>query len=216
MDEIERTPWSWPRKLLLVVASFGLAGTAFLAGTGWDTGAITNWFRGGAPALRGDWAVAETVAADTDADAGVVAAVEVAPALGDDGSCVRIRLAAEIPSEHCTSRSLVPWDDPDFEIIRLDDYFGSFAEHAVRVDDRWVVALSGAVHPAIIRVTAHFGDGAQYSFVTRNAGGWFVTVLPAAVADPSVEDGRLVNQPVRLELFDDEGARVASVDLPAA
>lgn len=215
MTEIERAPWSRRRKLLITAASFGLAGVAFLAGTGWDVGVVTDWFRGGAPTLRGDWAVGEAVAADTDPDAGVVAAVEVAPALGDDGSCVRVRLATEIVSERCTDGPLVPWDDPDFEIVRLDDYFGSFAEHAVRVDDGWVVTLHGAVHPAVIRVTAHFGDGAQYSFVTRNPSGWFVTVLPDDVADPSSEDGRLVNRPVRLELFDDAGSRVASVDLPA-
>ena len=75
MDEIERAPWSRRRKLLIAVASFGLAGVAFLAGSGWDVGVVTDWFRGGAPTLRGDWAVGEAVAADTDADAGVVAAV---------------------------------------------------------------------------------------------------------------------------------------------
>jgi hypothetical protein len=143
----------------------------------------------------------------------VVVSVEVAPALGEAGTCVRVRLAAEVVEQRCVDGPLNPWDDPDFEIVRLDDHFGTLQEHAVRIADGWVVALTGAVHPDVTRVTVHFGDGAQYSFVTRNEGGWFATVLPTDVADPSVDDGHLVNAPIRLELFDAEGTRVASVDL---
>jgi hypothetical protein len=207
------TPWSRGRRAAIALGAFALAGLAFLAGTGWDVGVVTDWFGDDEPVVRGDWAIGDAVAADTDDAAGVVASVEVAPALGEDGRCVRIRLADEVVEERCSEGPLNPWDDPDFDIVRLGDHFGSFHEHAVRTDEGWVVALSGAVHPDVIRVTVHFGDGAQYSFVTRNEGGWFVTLVPPDVADPSFEDGRLVNAPLRLELFDDEGARVASVDL---
>lgn len=207
-------PWSPRRRAAIALGAFVVAALAFLAGTGWDVGVVTDWFVGDDPPTRGDWAAGDAVAADTDSAAGVVASVEVAPAFGSDGDCVRVRLADEVVGQRCADGPLNPWDDPDFEIVRLDDYFGWFDEHSVRAADGWVVALSGAVHPDVARVTVHFGDGAEYSFVTRNPGGWFVVVLPADVADPSIDDGRLVNRPVRLELFDAEGTRVSSVDLP--
>ena len=206
-------PWSSGRKVLIAFGAFAIAGLAFLAGSGWDVGVVTDWFGDEEPPARGDWAVGEAVAADTDDTAGVVASVEVAPALGESGNCVRVRLADEVVEQRCVDGPLNPWDEPDFEIVRLDDHFGSFQEHAVRTAAGWVVALTGAVHPSVTRVTVHFGDGAEYSFVTRDAGGWFATVLPADLADPSADDGHLVNAPIRLELFDAAGTRVASVDL---
>lgn len=212
-------PWNRRRRMAIALGAFALAGLAFLAGTGWDSGVVTDWFGGDDRVVRGDWAngvvVAADTATDTDADAGVVAAVEVAAALGAEGECVRVRLGDQVVEERCADGPLNRWDAADFAIVRLDDYFGEFAEHAVRTETGWVVAVVGAVHPDVTRVTVHFGDGAEYSFVTRNPGGWFATVLPADVADPSATDGRLVNVPVRLELFGVEGTRLASVDLPA-
>ena len=201
--------WSTRRKASIALGAVLLASLAYLAGSRWDPDRQTDVDDGSG--LTGDWSSAETVAVD---DSGSVqAVVEVAPSEDLDGTCVRTRLANDVVAERCTTGALTPWAEPDFEIVRVDDYFGSFDEHAVRDGDGWTVALSGAVHPDVVRITVEFGDGAQYSFVTRNEGGWFVTVLPDAVADPGVEDGRLVNTPVRLELFDAEGTRVASVDL---
>lgn len=223
MDETARTtppatasaaPWSTRRKVLIVLGAVAVAFAAFLAGSGGDLG----WLTGGDDAASddhdgadGDWARAEIVAVDDDGQ--VAARVEIAPALDGSGRCVRVLLAGEVGGARCAGDRLNAWDDPAFELRRNEQYFGSLVEHAARVDGGWAVALSGAVHPDVVRVTAHFGDGSQYSFVTRSTGGWFVTVLPDDVADPAVADGRLVNAPVRLELFDAEGTRVASVDL---
>lgn len=217
MDDGERatgegTPWSTRRKILIALGAVVLATVSFVAGTGGDLG----WIGDGAdeePVLTdagGDWQRGQVVAVDDDGRVG--AAVEVAPAIDGDGRCVRVLLGAEVAGERCRA-VLNSWDEPEFEVERLDQYFGSLFEYAVEVDGGWSVALTGAVHPDVVRVTAHFGDGTEYSFVTRNPGGWFVTVLPADVADPAVEDGRLVNAPVRLELFDAQGTRIASVDL---
>lgn len=197
---------------------------AWFDGAGFDLGRLG----GDGGAIRADWAAAVAVATDVEhvgADAGgdtpevtVEAVVEVAPALDGDGRCVRVRFgprpAPDTVAERCAAGPLQPWEAPDAEVVRLADYFGSIDEHAVEVAGRWVVALSGAVHPDVRRVTAHFADGAQYSFVTLDPGGWFVVVLPDDVADPSREDGRLVNPPVRLELVDAEGTRVATATPP--
>lgn len=221
MDEREQepgTPWSTRRKVLIALGAVALAALSFLAGSGGDLGWI-----GGDPApggeavvidAGGDWRRADVVAVDDDGR--VRAAVEVAPAVEGDGRCVRVLLAGRLAGARCSAGLLNPWDDPGFEVQRLEQYFGSVHEYAAKVDDGWTVALTGAVHPDVVRVTAHFGDGSQYSFVTRNPGGWFVAVLPDEVADPAVGDGRLVNTPVRLELFDAEGTRLASADLTGA
>ena len=205
--------WSTRRKVFIALGVVMVTIVSYLAGSGWDLGALTGGADGidDGSGLVGEWASAETVAVDDDG--AVRAAVEVAPSGAADGACVRVRLGDDVVAQRCSTGALLPWDAPDFAIVRLDDYFGSIEEHAIAVDGTWVVALSGAVHPDVIRVTAHFGDGVQYSFVTRNEGGWFVAVLPDDVADPSAADGRLVNAPVRLELFDVDGTRVASVDL---
>jgi len=215
VDETARTaePWSTRRKVLIALVVVAAAVVSFVAGSGGDVG----WLWDGseeetAPTdADGDWARAEIVAVDDDDR--TAASVEVAPAADGDGRCIRVLLAGAVAGARCVPGSLNPWDDPDFRVERLDQYFGSLFEYAAEVDGGWVVALAGAVHPDVVRVTAHFGDGTAYSFVTRNPGGWFVTLLPADVADPAVEDGRLVNAPVRLELFDVEGTRIASVDL---
>lgn len=210
----DTAPWSTRRKLGIVLGAVAVAFAAFLAGSGGDLGRLT----GGDDAASddrdgadGDWERAEIVAVDDDGQVG--ARVEIAPALDGTGRCVRVLLAGEVGGARCSEAPLNAWDDPAFELRRNEQYFESLVEHAASVDGRWAVALSGAVHPDVVRVTAHFGDGSQYSFVTRNAGGWFVTVLPDDVADPAVADGRLVNAPIRLELFDVEGTRVAVVDL---
>lgn len=213
MDAAERTTggragWSRRRKLAIALGAVALAGAAFLAGSGGEVGWLGD---GAAPEPAdgdADWGLAETVAVDDDG--AVVATVELAPA--NHGRCLRVRIDAAVGAAHCGPQLATPWDDPEFEVERVDQYFGALFEHAAEVDGRWTVALSGAVHPAVVRVTAHFGDGRQYSFVTRNPGGWFVTVLPDDVADPAVADGRLVNAPARLELFDAEGTRLATVD----
>lgn len=197
-----------------------MAAISYASGAGFDLGRLG----GDDGAIRADWAAAAPVASDVERvgeGAGAVtveAVVEVAPALEGDGRCVRVRLgprpAGDTVVQRCAPATLYPWDAPDAEVVRLTDYFGSIDEHAVEVAGRWVVALSGAVHPDIRRVTAHFADGAQYSFVTLDPGGWFVVLLPDDVADPAREDGRLVNPPVRLELFDAEGTRVATATPP--
>ena len=193
--------WSATRRATIAVAALAIAVLSFLAGTGWKFGVITDWLDDPERTTRveGDWAAGEVVASDTDA--GVVASVEIAPSVDGRERCVRVRVGAREFGARCSAEPLVPWDDPDFRIVRLADYFGFFDEHAVRTDSGWVVALSGAVHPDVIRVTAHLGDGGQYSFVTRNPGGWFVVMLPDDVADPDVDDGHLVNSPVLLEFF---------------
>lgn len=218
MDDGERAtgegqPWSTRRKALIALAAAVLAVGSFLAGAGGDLPWSTDDGdeSGDADEAGGDWPRGEVVAVDDDG--GVGASVEVAPAVDGDGRCVRVLLAGRVAGSRCSAGLLNPWDDPQFDVQRLDQYFGSLYEYAVELDDTWTVSLAGAVHPDVVRVTAHFGDGSQYSFVTRNPGGWFVTVLPADVADPAVEDGRLVNAPVRLELFDADGTRIASVDL---
>jgi hypothetical protein len=199
------------RRIVVFTAGLvAIAALAFLAGSGGGLGPLDGLVGGDGSSVDADWSQAMVVA--SDANAGVVAAVEVAPAIDGDGACARVRLGEELVDERCAAGELVPWDDPDFEVVRLADYFGFVGEHAVRSDGAWVVALDGAVHPDVARVTAHFGDGGQYSFVTRNPGGWFVVVLPPDVADPDVTDGHLVNRLVRLELFDEEGTRLASVD----
>lgn len=209
----ETGSWSTRRKVLITLGAVLVAALSFLAGSRDDLG----WLMGGsddesaAPDEGGDWNRADEVAVDDDGR--VRASVEVAPATDGDGRCVRVLMAGEVAGARCSDGPLNPWDAPDFEVRRLDQYFGSLYQYAARTDDGWTVALTGAVHPEVVRVTAHFGDGTQYSFVTRNAGGWFVTVLPEDVADPAVQDGRLVNAPARLELFDAEGTRIASVDL---
>lgn len=215
MDETARAaqPWSTRRKVFIALAAVVVALASFVAGAGGDVG----WLWGGSddePSLDdagGDWGRAEIVAVDDDDRTG--ASVEVAPATEGDGRCVRVLLAGEVAGARCVPGLLNEWDDPEFEIERLDQYFGSLHQYVAELDGAWVVALSGAVHPDVARVTAHFGDDREYSFVTRGPGGWFVVLLPEDVADPSVEDGRLVNAPVRLELFDAGGTRLASVDL---
>jgi hypothetical protein len=208
MTESDARPsWSRRRRLAIAVVAVALAAGSYLVGSG-----RVPW-GGGSDAVSGDWSAARVMASDTSD--GVAAGVEVAPAAGAPGTCVRVELAAGetvATAESCGAD--LPWVDPGFEVVRLSDRFGSIGEIAVRDGDRWRVALHGAVHPDVTRVNARFGDGGEYSFVTRGADGWFVSILPVDVADPDTDDGHLVNPLVRLELFDDEGTRLASVNLP--
>lgn len=196
------------RTIALAVAAVAVAALAFLAGSG----AFDGWFDADAP---GEVRWEDALAVAGDESDGVLAQVLVV----DDGdrSCARVSLGDRtlvVVSQARCAEHLTPWDDPDFRIVRLDDYFGSFGQYPVqRSDGSWRVALAGSVHPDVVRVTAHFGDGGQYSFVTRNPDGWFVALVPVEVADPDRATGYLVNAPVRLELFDGDGTRVASVDL---
>lgn len=200
--------WSVRRRTIVAAAAIALAALAFLAGSG----TLSVPFGGGGT-IDVTWVDADVVAADEDGD--VRAQVMLAEA--DEGGCVRVSVAdgdSSVVSDARCGDPLSPWDDPDFAVVRLDDYFGSLGQYPLpRTDGSWRVALAGSVHPDVVRVTAHLGDGTEYSFVTRNPGGWFVALVPVDVADPAVATGLLVNAPVRLELFDADGTRVASVDL---
>ena len=160
-----------------------------------------------------DWSTGVRVARDQHD--GVTAELVVAVA-GESGRCVGIRSsgAGEPAALRCSRDGFLnAWEDPTSSPRTLSEHFGFLDEVPIRRGEGWSVALAGAVSPRVVRVTAQFGDGAQYSFVTRNDGGWFVAVLPDVVADPAADTGRLVNPPVALELFDVEGTRITIIDL---
>lgn len=209
--ELDASNDSGRRRVFIVAvsAAIAVAGVAFLAGR------LTGGGADDETAGTGDWDDAVAVAADTAGEAS--ATVIVADEIDGRGRCVRVDLSGDAGERTTTERCgdpLLPWDDDAFELTVLSDAFGSLDEVAVRGEDGWRVALAGAVHPDVVRVTAHFGDGAEYSFVTRGGDGWFVTFVPTDVADPELSTGRLVNGPTSLELFRADGSRLTTVDLP--
>lgn len=204
--------WAW-----LAVALVGVAMAGLLVGTGFDLGSLTGGDDAPDP-LAGldeiDWSTGIVVASDEHDGAGA----ELVLALGgDDARCVGIRTdpADEPTAVRCGLNGFINrWEDPEARVTDLTDHFGFLDEVVVPDDDgSWTNVLAGAVSPRTVRVTAHLGDGGEYSFVTRNDGGWFVVVLPGSITDPDVETGELVNGPVELDLYDVEGNRITVIDL---
>ena len=204
--------WAWLGVALVAVAMAGL-----LVGTGFDLGSLFGGDDEPDP-LAGldeiDWSTGVVVAADEHDGAGA----EMVLALGEgDSRCVGIRTdpTDEPEAVRCGLDGFINrWEDPEAGVTVLSDHFGFLDEVVVPNDDgTWTNVLAGAVSPRTIRVTAHLGDGDEYSFVTRNNGGWFVAVLPESVADPDLETGELVNGPVELDLYDAEGNRITVIDL---
>ena len=205
--------WAWLGVALVAVALAGL-----LVGTGFDLGSLGAGDDDAEPdPLAGldeiDWSTGLVVAADEHDGAGA----ELVLALGGgDARCVGIRTEPDetpTPVRCGLDGSINRWDDPDNGITVLSDHFGFLDAVVVDDGDGWTNVLAGAVSPDTVRVTVHLGDGAEYSFVTRNPGGWFVAVLPRAVADPDVDTGALMNGPVALDLYDASGSRITVIDL---
>lgn len=208
---------TWPLVLVgVVVAAAGLAAGARIS----PSDAID--------ALRGafeDEPEIDLVAADVVAvDESGATRIEVwfGPSTADGDECRFVRVVSVTSgivdgAVRCVDEPMLPWSEPEFEVRTTSQYFGFVHETPIGMSETGfdAVAISGAVHPAVTAVTARFGDGAEYSFVPDPELGWFAVVLPSAIADPSVEDGRLVNVLVELELFDAEGRVLTTVDVPA-
>ena len=205
------------RRAWFGVAVLAVAMAGLLVGTGFDLGSLSGDDDEPGPTAgldEIDWSTGIVVASDEHDGVGA----ELVLALGgDDARCVGVRTAPadEPEAVRCGLDGFINrWDDPDATATVLSDHFGFLDEVVVANDDgRWTNALAGAVSPRTVRVTAHFGDGGEYSFVTRNDGGWFVAVLPESVTDPDVDTGELVNGPVELDLYDAEGNRITVIDL---
>lgn len=211
-DSSRALRWAWLGVALVAVAMAGL-----LVGTGFDLGSLFGGDDEPDP-LAGldeiDWSTGVVVAADEHDGAGA----ELVLALGgDDARCVGVRTEPtdEPEAVRCGLDGFINrWEDPDASVTVLSDHFGFLDEVVVsNDDDTWTNVLAGAVSPRVVRVTAHLGDGGEYSFVTRNDGGWFVVVLPDSITDPDVDTGELVNGPVELDLYDAEGNRITVIDL---
>ncbi|MEQ8436193.1 MAG: hypothetical protein RIB65_01800 [Ilumatobacter fluminis] len=205
------------RRAWFGVAVLAVAMAGLLVGTGFDLGSL---FGGDDPPdpLAGldeiDWSTGVVVAGDEHDGVGADMVLAVG---GDDARCVGIRtdLGDEPAPVRCGLDGFINrWDDPQAQATVMSDHFGFLDEVVVADGDgTWTNVLAGAVSPQVVRVTAHLGDGGEYSFVTRNDGGWFVAVLPASITDPDVETGELLNGPVELDLYDDEGNRITVIDL---
>ncbi len=208
-----RHPW-------LVGAAIAMIAVAgLLVGSGSSPREVISWARGlvsGDPAP--DVARAQMVASDSTASE--LVEVWAGPATSGSEQCSFVRArwdGGQIHTADRCSNDLVPWSDPDFAVVRSADYFVSVVETPIGDPQTGfdAVALSGLVHPAITAITAHFGDGTEYSFVPSSLAGWFAVILPPAVVDMDPTDGRLVNVLVALELFDADGAVLTTVDVPS-
>jgi hypothetical protein len=210
------------RRAWIGIALVAVALAGLLVGTGFDLGSLTGDDDVEPDPVAGldgledvDWATGVPVASDERAGAG--ADLVLADA-GGDARCAGIRTdpaAAPTPVRCALDGFVNAWDDPAWRPTTLSEHFGFLDDVAIRDGDVWSVALAGAVSPEIVRVTAHLADGGEYSFVTRNPGGWFVVVLPDSIADPDIGTGELVNPPVALDLYDDVGSRITVIDLTA-
>ena len=206
--------WAWFGVAVVAVALAGL-----LVGTGFDLGSLTGGDEEPDP-LAGfeeiDWSTGVVVATDDGSGVDLVVA-SPGSASGGGPRCVGIRSDPNEPPTaiRCGVDRLVDrWEDPDGGITVLDDHFGFLDPVVVANDDGgWANLLAGAVSPQTVRVTAHLADGGEYSFVTRNEGGWFVVLVPDSIADPEVATGELVNGAVALDLYDVEGNRMTVIDL---
>jgi hypothetical protein len=207
------SPRRWVAPLLVVAAVTGLA-----AGSGVSPGDVVEWVRD---------VVSQDPTPDVErsvlvaSDSTPTDAVELwtGPATSGSSSCSFVRVTWDLGREETAqkcSKTLVPWEDADFRVVRVADYFDSVIETPIgsMTDGYRSVALTGLVHPDVTAITARFGDGSEYSFVPR-ADGWFAVVLPPEVTDMDRTDGHLVNVLVELRLFGDDGGVLTTVDVPA-
>ncbi len=203
----------WFAPVLVLAAVTGLA-----AGSGVSPGDVVEWVR---DVVSQDPTpdVERSVLVASDSTPTDVVELWTGPATGGSASCSFVRVTWDIgraeTAQKC-SKTLVPWEDADFRIVRVADYFDSAVETPIgsKTDGYRSVALTGLVHPDVTAVTARFGDGSEYSFVPRDDG-WFAVILPPEVTDMDRTDGHLVNVLVELRLFDDDGGVLATVDVPA-
>jgi hypothetical protein len=208
-----------PHRWFAAAAVAAIAAAGLLAGSGSAPGDVIGWARDlVSKEPVPDIARAQVVASDSKARQRVE--VWAGPATSGSERCsfVRVRWdGGQLQTADRCSNELVPWSEPDFTVLRSADYFGSVVETPIGTAETGFdgVSLSGLVHPAITAVTAHFGDGSEYSFVPTSGEGWFAVILPSGVVDMDPADGHLVNVLVTLELFDANGGVLATVDVPS-
>ena len=206
---------------MIPVALAVVAVTGLLAGAGVSpsdiAGAVTDL-------VAADPTIDEVAASAVASDEAGSSRVEVwfGPTGDGDGACrftrvVSARAGIVDTDTRCVDGTMLPWADPEFDLVNPRQYFGFVDEVAVGSADAGfeAVAIGGAVHPGVTAMTARFGDGSEYSFVPDPLTGWFAVILPDQIADIDPTSGSLVNVLVELQLFDEDSRVLTSVDVPA-
>lgn len=188
----------------VVVSTLGLVGVA--AAVGILPGGVANRFsaleeRDGSIEIDADNAVMVSSAADGSD----VIELWVAPADEGQWECVYVRsrwhrsdgeTMAEDGPVGCET-SLLPWQDPRFQVDEPADYLSALDVFAVGAleDGFGSTAVTGAVHPDVTKILLDMQDGRQLTVHTITLDGWFTVLIPGDVT--ATDSLGVPNNPVR-------------------